>query len=186
MRSVFSVPLSFFFNDPATTEIYTLSLHDALPIRSASSGRDPHGSLASYVRQPVVATDQPSRSSAATTAAAMPARRLAPVTRAAGTERPYCEPRGVNYVAARLIVPIPIRSYFTISAGASRTGWFAHCRVPPISKRPESLSWAVAASGGPPATRSPPMDERPLHPEPGPSLRTPDGFAPGPPRHKKW
>src|SRR5438132_4487466 len=24
--------ISFFFNDPATTEIYTLSLHDALPI----------------------------------------------------------------------------------------------------------------------------------------------------------
>src|SRR5262245_66203597 len=29
----------FFFNDTATTEIYTLSLHDALPI-SASSSRD--------------------------------------------------------------------------------------------------------------------------------------------------
>src|SRR3712207_7839189 len=29
----------FFFNDTATTEIYTLSLHDALPI---SSGREPH------------------------------------------------------------------------------------------------------------------------------------------------
>src|SRR5436190_6798467 len=29
----------FFFNDPATTEIYTLSLHDALPIwASASNG----------------------------------------------------------------------------------------------------------------------------------------------------
>src|SRR2546428_8779954 len=28
----------FFFNDTATTEIYTLSLHDALPI-SAASGR---------------------------------------------------------------------------------------------------------------------------------------------------
>src|SRR6266704_7159315 len=27
----------FFFNDTATTEIYTLSLHDALPIRSRSS-----------------------------------------------------------------------------------------------------------------------------------------------------
>src|SRR5688572_33265434 len=27
-----SCPLSFFFNDTATTEIYTLSLHDALPI----------------------------------------------------------------------------------------------------------------------------------------------------------
>src|SRR5438034_2759023 len=26
------VSLFFFFNDPATTEIYTLSLHDALPI----------------------------------------------------------------------------------------------------------------------------------------------------------
>src|SRR2546430_13601486 len=28
----------FFFNDTATTEIYTLSLHDALPISSGSSG----------------------------------------------------------------------------------------------------------------------------------------------------
>src|SRR5699024_12647719 len=27
-----SYSFSFFFNDPATTEIYTLSLHDALPI----------------------------------------------------------------------------------------------------------------------------------------------------------
>src|ERR1022692_1563420 len=29
--------LSFFFNDTATTEIYTLSLHDALPIYSAKA-----------------------------------------------------------------------------------------------------------------------------------------------------
>src|SRR2546429_1386637 len=29
---IFSSPLFFFFNDTATTEIYTLSLHDALPI----------------------------------------------------------------------------------------------------------------------------------------------------------
>src|SRR5436190_7548160 len=28
----------FFFNDPATTEIYTLSLHDALPIFAARAG----------------------------------------------------------------------------------------------------------------------------------------------------
>src|SRR5256885_11989271 len=37
--------LFFFFNDTATTEIYTLSLHDALPIfrcaRCASRRRDP-------------------------------------------------------------------------------------------------------------------------------------------------
>src|SRR5438876_5995799 len=30
--------LFFFFNDTATTEIYTLSLHDALPILSCSTG----------------------------------------------------------------------------------------------------------------------------------------------------
>src|SRR5438876_11929639 len=29
---VFHLHISFFFNAPATTEIYTLSLHDALPI----------------------------------------------------------------------------------------------------------------------------------------------------------
>src|SRR5947207_10386366 len=36
----------FFFNDTATTEIYTLSLHDALPILPALIGRS--------VRQPVM------------------------------------------------------------------------------------------------------------------------------------
>src|SRR6202030_664330 len=33
----------FFFNDTATTEIYTLSLHDALPIYSGRGGRHPPG-----------------------------------------------------------------------------------------------------------------------------------------------
>src|SRR3977135_4756076 len=32
LRCLFLVSLFFFFNDTATTEIYTLSLHDALPI----------------------------------------------------------------------------------------------------------------------------------------------------------
>src|SRR6267143_1488208 len=43
MRSnstAFRSPYFFFFNDTATTEIYTLSLHDALPI-STRSCRDP-------------------------------------------------------------------------------------------------------------------------------------------------
>src|SRR6266850_8571866 len=31
---------SFFFNDTATTEIYTLSLHDALPISLSAQARD--------------------------------------------------------------------------------------------------------------------------------------------------
>src|SRR5438105_7371004 len=34
---LFSICLFFFFNDTATTEIYTLSLHDALPICRGSS-----------------------------------------------------------------------------------------------------------------------------------------------------
>src|SRR5690348_17416221 len=34
-------PSFFFFNDPATTEIYTLSLHDALPIYHRTRGRRP-------------------------------------------------------------------------------------------------------------------------------------------------
>src|SRR2546422_7080919 len=34
----------FFFNDTATTEIYTLSLHDALPISFAASSISMHGS----------------------------------------------------------------------------------------------------------------------------------------------
>src|SRR2546425_6396474 len=38
----------FFFNDTATTEIYTLSLHDALPIFMKKLGRPPVLSYASY------------------------------------------------------------------------------------------------------------------------------------------
>src|SRR5256885_7251023 len=38
------MPFFFFFNDTATTEIYTLSLHDALPISPArGGGPDPDG-----------------------------------------------------------------------------------------------------------------------------------------------
>src|SRR5258708_33119432 len=33
----------FFFNDTATTEIYTLSLHDALPICAGRAAADRHG-----------------------------------------------------------------------------------------------------------------------------------------------
>src|SRR5690349_22895347 len=35
---ILTVMVYFFFNDPATTEIYTLSLHDALPISTTTSG----------------------------------------------------------------------------------------------------------------------------------------------------
>src|SRR3989442_8486094 len=35
-----TIPTYFFFNDTATTEIYTLSLHDALPISDVRPQRD--------------------------------------------------------------------------------------------------------------------------------------------------
>src|SRR3712207_8260825 len=38
MKSMLIVINFFFFNDTATTEIYTLSLHDALPICGRASG----------------------------------------------------------------------------------------------------------------------------------------------------
>src|SRR5437764_9831980 len=41
----------FFFNDPATTEIYTLSLHDALPISRLVRELDPR-EIESMKRQP--------------------------------------------------------------------------------------------------------------------------------------
>src|SRR5258707_15637841 len=39
VRSLVQITFFFFFNDTATTEIYTLSLHDALPIFSPHRGR---------------------------------------------------------------------------------------------------------------------------------------------------
>src|SRR5688572_33014443 len=39
--SSFLISFFFFFNDPATTEIYTLSLHDALPISHGALLRRP-------------------------------------------------------------------------------------------------------------------------------------------------
>src|SRR5260370_2547370 len=46
-----SFPLLFFFNDTATTEIYTLSLHDALPISSRSRSSSDGSSHASPRRR---------------------------------------------------------------------------------------------------------------------------------------
>src|SRR6266513_2962864 len=44
----------FFFNDTATTEIYTLSLHDALPICMLSRDHNPHRRR---LHLPIVRTD---------------------------------------------------------------------------------------------------------------------------------
>src|SRR5204863_8143696 len=41
-----AIAFLFFFNDPATTEIYTLSLHDALPIYAGPGAARAGGGLA--------------------------------------------------------------------------------------------------------------------------------------------
>src|SRR5258707_12127001 len=46
-------PFSFFFNDTATTEIYTLSLHDALPICLDRPGHGPIRPASAGHRPPV-------------------------------------------------------------------------------------------------------------------------------------
>src|SRR2546425_9451598 len=51
-------PFFFFFNDTATTEIYTLSLHDALPIwMSLSSSPRRSASACTVARSPILASD---------------------------------------------------------------------------------------------------------------------------------
>src|SRR5258708_14274258 len=49
IKGAITVTIVFFFNDTATTEIYTLSLHDALPISPCPSFQSHRGSTASSV-----------------------------------------------------------------------------------------------------------------------------------------
>src|SRR2546425_9361258 len=58
----------FFFNDTATTEIYTLSLHDALPILAGLAGGrpGPGTSRGPWPRTPVAAKPSPRGSGAGT------------------------------------------------------------------------------------------------------------------------
>src|SRR3989442_2336222 len=47
----------FFFNDTATTEIYTLSLHDALPICPARNRLTPQDFLAQVLARLIISVD---------------------------------------------------------------------------------------------------------------------------------
>src|SRR5207249_11639155 len=58
--SLFLAMSFFFFNDTATTEIYTLSLHDALPISDRQHGLPRLASVGGLV-QPAVAARPPQR-----------------------------------------------------------------------------------------------------------------------------
>src|SRR5438067_10881064 len=50
--SIFFFFFLFFFNDTATTEIYTLSLHDALPISEGGQGLDGHRPVGGFLLDP--------------------------------------------------------------------------------------------------------------------------------------
>src|SRR5258705_8778066 len=63
-----SSPVFFFFNDTATTEIYTLSLHDALPI-SISSAKNGLPAARSAIDSPSLLMDGSGPSSSETSAA---------------------------------------------------------------------------------------------------------------------
>src|SRR3989449_9925233 len=93
-----SAIIVFFFNDTATTEIYTLSLHDALPIALLGAMPRPRVNVAiasRYCRTPDCATPSAMilstlRGSAAD---ALSARAIAPVSRC---DR-YSTPAGERY-----------------------------------------------------------------------------------------
>src|SRR3712207_8126071 len=77
----------FFFNDPATTEIYTLSLHDALPISHDDPQRD-----AARVRLLAVGRARSARLARAHDTARQGRRRRRPVLRRA-SRRPVPVPQ---------------------------------------------------------------------------------------------
>src|SRR3712207_9511881 len=52
----------FFFNDTATTEIYTLSLHDALPIASTNASSSPLDAAIAVLRAALSPCGAPCRS----------------------------------------------------------------------------------------------------------------------------
>src|SRR3712207_7371670 len=93
MTVVYSSLFFFFFNDTATTEIYTLSLHDALPICSTPPGRRPGSSGSSWGR--VSASSPGSRSSSPST----PTRR-----RGRRSEEHTSELQSRQYLVCRLLL----------------------------------------------------------------------------------
>src|SRR3712207_9266136 len=83
----------FFFNDTATTEIYTLSLHDALPISSASPSNAP--------RTPPAAPSPPTSPSALPTTSSACCPRP---PRASRSEEHTSELQSRQYLVCRLLL----------------------------------------------------------------------------------
>src|SRR5256885_4862940 len=103
----------FFFNDTATTEIYTLSLHDALPISGASGGRAtrPSTSRRSARRRPPPARRSRRRAPASRRTRPRPARRCRSEEHTSELQSPcnlvcrlLLEKKKKNYIQANRIV----------------------------------------------------------------------------------
>src|SRR3712207_7581591 len=99
----------FFFNDTATTEIYTLSLHDALPIWSVKDIR-PSATSSCRILRSVASTSDPVTAHRLTTTAWQDRRRDQPAdSRARGgagdrSEEHTSELQSRQYVVCRLLL----------------------------------------------------------------------------------
>src|SRR3989454_12333860 len=94
-----TIPFFFFFNDTATTEIYTLSLHDALPIcHVADFARDVGRAAVDRAREHDTAADPGADREPHDVV--RPARRAAP---------PLAEDRAVGVVVERRRLPERLR-----------------------------------------------------------------------------
>src|SRR2546422_3341573 len=141
----------FFFNDTATTEIYTLSLHDALPIFVVHHARlllagEPRAALQSVVR-------------AAVAAVLSDAGGLAVARRALGAERRGRDPaepvrRARGQLGAVALHALPDRRG-AVAPGAGH----ARPRLPAPPPRGCPPAWGGGGAGGP---VPPPRGERPL------------------------
>src|SRR3712207_8416279 len=87
----------FFFNDTATTEIYTLSLHDALPI-SVPARRPPER------RSPARARSRRASPRVSRAAAASRCGRASPSSRATRSEEHTSELQSRQYLVCRLLL----------------------------------------------------------------------------------
>src|SRR3712207_8335429 len=98
LLTIFCIISFFFFNDTATTEIYTLSLHDALPISA--------GDVAAGARHPVTVETTPATVSTATLVG-----RLAATSSAWRSEEHTSELQSRQYLVCRLLLEKKKKKY---------------------------------------------------------------------------
>src|SRR6266498_5671543 len=126
----------FFFNDTATTEIYTLSLHDALPISPLVPWRP------SYAYIGMCVNDWPAASRGTASRAGLCDQRPAATVRQVEDRRKVCRPCCAGRpmaTAAAQAEGLPICKWHAVSAAGERQ---------PRSARQESMAALCAAEEG--------------------------------------